>query len=94
VGLAFLPAVAAQCDPYERAEKTSNTHWGWVIRHAFFSVPVQQWIYNVAVTSWLAATLDLQIIEPALARRTNSSTGQLEHVGTTVMPGVRLYVRL
>jgi porin len=50
--------------------------------------------YNAAVTGWLAATLDLQIIDPALERRLNSSTRQLEHTGTTVMPGVRLYVRL
>jgi porin len=49
--------------------------------------------YNAAVTSWLDATLDLQIITPALTHRLSSSTGQLEDVGTTVVPGVRLYVR-
>ena len=28
-------------DPYERADKTSNTYWDWMIRHAFFGTPVQ-----------------------------------------------------
>jgi porin len=50
--------------------------------------------YNVAVTGWLEATLDLQIINNALTRTLNSSTGRLEPIGTTVVPGVRLYIRL
>ena len=50
--------------------------------------------YNVAVTGWLEATLDLQIIEPALTKTVDSSSKRLEPVGTTVVPGVRLYVRL
>ncbi len=49
--------------------------------------------YNAAVTGWLQATLDLQIIEPALRKTLNSGTGQLEDVGTTVVPGIRLYTR-
>ena len=50
--------------------------------------------YNVAVTGWLQATLDLQIIDSGLGRTLSSSTGRLERIDTTVMPGVRLYVRL
>ncbi len=49
--------------------------------------------YNVAVTGWLQATVDLQIIDPALARTLNAPARQLEHVGTTVVPGLRLYAR-
>lgn len=50
--------------------------------------------YNFAVTGWLDATVDLQVIDPGLTRRLSSSTGQLERTDTTVIPGVRLYVRL
>jgi porin len=48
--------------------------------------------YNASVTSWLNATLDLQIIEPALTK-TLSSSRRLESVDTTVVAGLRLYVR-
>jgi porin len=49
--------------------------------------------YNAAVTGGLDATLDLQLIDPAIGKRTESSTSRLEHPGTTVIPGVRLYAR-
>jgi porin len=48
--------------------------------------------YNASVTSWLNATLDLQIIEPALTKNLSSSR-RLESVDTTVVAGLRLYVR-
>jgi porin len=48
--------------------------------------------YNASVTSWLNATLNLQIIEPALKKKLSSS-GQLTDVDTTVVAGLRLYVR-
>jgi porin len=48
--------------------------------------------YNAAVTSWLNATLDLQIIEPAIARKLSSS-GRLQDVDTTIVAGLRFYVR-
>ena len=48
--------------------------------------------YNASVTSWLNATLDLQIIEPALKKKLSSS-GQLTDVDTTVVAGLRFYVR-
>jgi len=50
--------------------------------------------YNVAVTGWLEATLDLQIIDNAATKALTSSTKRLEPIGTTVVPGVRLYIRL
>jgi porin len=48
--------------------------------------------YNASVTSWLNATLNLQVIEPALSK-TLGSSGQLKDVDTTVVAGLRLYVR-
>jgi porin len=48
--------------------------------------------YNAAITSWLNATLDLQVIEPAL-RKTLSSSGRLKDAETAVVAGLRLYVR-
>jgi porin len=48
--------------------------------------------YNVAVTSWLNTTLDLQIIEPALTKNLSSS-GRLESAETAVVAGLRMYVR-
>ena len=47
--------------------------------------------YNASITSWLNATLDLQVIEPALTRTLGSSG--LESVDTTVVAGLRLYMR-
>jgi porin len=48
--------------------------------------------YNAAITPWLSATLDLQIIDPAL-KRTLDSSGRLQDVNTAVVAGVRLYIR-
>jgi porin len=45
-----------------------------------------------AVTSWLSATANLQIVEPALTKKLSSS-GRLADVDTTVVGGLRLYVR-
>ena len=28
-------------DPYETADKTSNTYWDWMVDHAFMFVPAQ-----------------------------------------------------
>ena len=33
-------------DPYERADITSNTHYDWMFRHAFYVVPVQDLVAN------------------------------------------------
>jgi porin len=48
--------------------------------------------YNAAITKWLTATLDLQIILPAL-KRTLDSADQLTDVNTAVVAGLRLYSR-
>ena len=49
--------------------------------------------YNSAITKWLTATLDLQIISPAL-KKTLGSARQLEDVNTSVVAGLRLYARV
>jgi porin len=48
--------------------------------------------YNASVTSWLNATVDLQVIKPALTKTLNSS-GRLEDADTAVVAGLRLHVR-
>jgi porin len=48
--------------------------------------------YNAALTPWLEATLDLQIIDSALDKRINGS-GNLKDVDTAVVPGLRVRVR-
>ena len=48
--------------------------------------------YNASVTPWLNATLDLQVIKPALKKMLDSS-GSLQDVNTTVVAGLRLWVR-
>jgi porin len=48
--------------------------------------------YNAALTPWLSATADLQIVNPGLQRALNSSM-QLVTVDTAVVAGLRLRVR-
>jgi porin len=48
--------------------------------------------YNAALTPWLTATTDLQIVNPGLQRALNSSM-QLTNIDTAVVAGVRLRVR-
>ncbi len=48
--------------------------------------------YNVALTPWLNATVDLQIINPAL-KKSLGSDGQLQNVDTAVVAGLRIYSR-
>ncbi len=57
-------------DPYERADITSNTYYEWIIRHAFFAVPTQQYVARFIATfkdyppRQKAATFNLdQVIE-------------------------------
>jgi porin len=47
--------------------------------------------YNASITSWLNATVDLQVIEPAQTKKVGSSG--LDDVDTTVVAGLRLYMR-
>jgi porin len=48
--------------------------------------------YNASLTAWLNATVDLQIIVPAIAKHLGSS-GRLEDTDTAVVAGLRLYAR-
>ena len=48
--------------------------------------------YNAAITPWLSATLDLQIMDPALKKTLNSSN-QLQDNNTALLLGLRLYAR-
>ena len=48
--------------------------------------------YNASLTKWLTASLDLQIIDPAL-KKTLDPSGQLKNVNTAVVAGLRLYAR-
>jgi porin len=50
--------------------------------------------YNMAVTGWLSATADLQIINPGLKKALNSSTPPgLMNVDTAVVAGLRFRIR-
>jgi len=49
--------------------------------------------YNAVLTSGLSAALDLQIVNPALKKRLESSGRGLSDVDTGVIGGLRLYVR-
>lgn len=42
VVLRFPKLFNLRTDPYERADKTSNTYWDWVLDHIFLFVPVQK----------------------------------------------------
>jgi porin len=53
---------------------------------------VVEMYYNFAVTGWLNATVDLQVVEPGLTKTLNSA-GQLEDVDTAVVAGLRVYTR-
>jgi len=55
---------------------------------------VVEMYYNAWLTSWLGATLDLQIVNPALKKTINSSGTGLKDVEPAVVGGIRLYVRL
>jgi len=48
--------------------------------------------YNFSIAKWLNATLDLQVIDPALNKFLNSS-GRLENMHTSVVGGLRIYSR-
>jgi porin len=49
--------------------------------------------YNAAITPWLNAALDLQIIDQALARRFDTSGTRLVDMDTAVIVGLRIYTR-
>lgn len=37
-------------DPYERAQKTSNTYYDWLLDHVFFLIPAQQYVGQFLAT--------------------------------------------
>jgi porin len=49
--------------------------------------------YNLAITGWLSATADLQVIDPALKKSLDSSAANLMNVNTAVIAGIRLRMR-
>ena len=49
--------------------------------------------YNAAMTPWLNAALDLQIIDQALEKRLDASSNALRDTHTAVMLGLRVYAR-
>src|SRR5215475_2194906 len=49
--------------------------------------------YNAAITPWLNAALDLQIIDQALERTLKASGSQLSDLNTAVVLGLRVYSR-
>ena len=48
--------------------------------------------YNFAITGWLNATADLQIVKPGLTKFLNSAS-QLQDLNTAVVGGLRVYTR-
>jgi porin len=48
---------------------------------------------NAAITPWLNAALDLQIIAQALERTLNATGSQIRDLGTAVVLGLRVYAR-
>jgi len=48
--------------------------------------------YNAAVTQWLSASLDLQILNPVI-KKTVSSSGGLQDIDTGFVVGARMYIR-
>jgi porin len=53
---------------------------------------VVELFYNVAITPWLHATADLQVVKPGLAKFLNTAN-QLQDVNTAVVGGLRVYTR-
>jgi porin len=49
--------------------------------------------YNVAITRALNASLDLQIIDPALKKTLDASGRNLRDMNTAVVAGLRVYAR-
>jgi porin len=49
--------------------------------------------YNFSITPAVSATLDLQIIEPALKKQLDAAGNRLENTSTAVVAGLRVYAR-
>lgn len=49
--------------------------------------------YNLAITGWLSATADLQVVDPGLKRQPSDSGAGLTNVSTATIVGIRLRAR-
>ena len=49
--------------------------------------------YNAALTPWLGATVDLQVIEPAITKMLDASGNRLTSMDTSLVLGGRFYLR-
>ena len=49
--------------------------------------------YNFSITPAINATLDLQIVDPALRKTLNKAGDRLENIDTAVIAGLRIYAR-
>jgi porin len=49
--------------------------------------------YNLAITGWLSATADLQVIDPAQKKALSSSGPALVNVDTATVAGIRIRAR-
>jgi len=49
--------------------------------------------YNASITRWLTATLDLEIISPALKKTLDTAGQELKNVNTSLVAGLRLSAR-
>jgi porin len=49
--------------------------------------------YNATITQWLRMSLDLQVINPGLQKTLSSDRNSLKSMDTSVVAGVRLYIR-
>ena len=48
--LRFPKIFNLKTDPFEIADKTSNTYWDWVLEHAFLVAPIQELVKKLLNT--------------------------------------------
>ncbi len=71
-----------RADPYERADRTSNTYWDWMLDHAYLLVPAQQEVANFFATfeeyppSQKAASFSVDQIQDRLEQTLNGGVAQ------------------
>ena len=90
-------ALGASCDVFfyilgDRLGADALAKWGQRLGLGLDVEDDIELYYNAVLTPWLNATLDLQIVDPAL-KKTLSPSGQLKDLNTAVVAGLRLYVR-
>lgn len=71
-----------RADPYERADRTSNTYWDWLLDHAYLLVPAQQEVAKFFATfeeyppSQEAASFSVDQIQQRLEETLNGGVAQ------------------